>query len=205
MKVRSRLGFGILALLALFVAAVGASIAWWICAAACTAPTEAGGTPGAIVPLLIGAVSGLGAWVASGFLGRPITEIENARVQAMRTAERYAYIPAPKSYAEEDRVIAARAVLGDIATVLRAHARAQPWPVQLYCQWRGYDLDLAFLAMNGLHSMAGSPGYDNSTRKNNVNLLYLSLNAHAHLTADQIAELRRLVAQQRNDVEPLDK
>jgi hypothetical protein len=182
-----------LALLVLIVAALGGSLAWFTCAAAC--PATAGGS---VMPLFVGAVSGVATWILSSFVGKPILDVEAKRTAAMTMAERYSYMAEPHDQAQEDRVRAARAALRDAATELRAIERGQSQLVRLYCRWCGYDLSQAFLAMNGLRHMSGSPRYDDSTRKNNLNLLYLSLNAHGHLTADEVAELRKLVAEHEN-------
>jgi hypothetical protein len=131
----------------------------------------------------LGAVSGVATWVLSSFVGKPVLDIETKRTEAMKIAERFTYVAEPHDQAQEDRVIAARAALRDTATELLAIERGQSQLVRAYCKWCGYDLVQAFLAINGLRLMAGSPHYGNSTRKNNLDLLYLSLNAHDHLTA----------------------
>jgi hypothetical protein len=178
-----------LALLALIVALLGGSIAWFTCAAACPATT--GGT---MMPLFLGAVSGVATWILSNFVGKPILEIESKRTEAIKIAERYTYMAEPDDQAQEDRVRAGRAAIRDAGTELRALARGQSQLAQLYCRWCSYDLEQAVLAMNGLRQMAGAPRFGNSTRKNNLDLLYLSLNTHKHLTVAQVAELRRLVS-----------
>ena len=111
------------------------------------------------------------------------------------------YLAVPFDQPQQDRARVARAAIGDIATQLRAIERGASPLVRLYCKWCGYDLAEAFLALNGLRLMAGSPQFDDSTRKNNLDLPYVSLNAHNHLTAEQIATLRNLVAESRQQQE----
>jgi hypothetical protein len=167
-----------------------------------TGPDAAAMAPSGWEALLPNATQGaiaflvaLGAWFLANFLARPIIQVRDKRFEALRLAERHALTQPPWSQAEEARVSAVKSILLDISTELRTHARGQWWPVRLYCRLAGYNLDEAALAINGLQVMAGSMRFDDSTRMNNLNLVYMYLNAHRHLSADQIAELKRLVAE----------
>jgi hypothetical protein len=60
------------------------------------------------------------------------------------------------------------------------------FPARLYTKLRKYRLKDATDALQGLAQMAGDPQYDNSTRENNLNWLYISLQAAHHLSYHQI-------------------
>lgn len=151
--------------------------------------------PGSVLTATVAALVSLGTWFLVNFFAKPIVQIREKRFEALRVAEMYALTQPAMSQEGVERVVSAKRALLDIAVELRTHARGDAWPVLLYCWFAGYNLEEAVLALSGLRVMAGSPEFNDSTRMNNLNLVYLSLNARRHLSGDQIAELRKMIAE----------
>ena len=143
----------------------------------------------------IGAAVGVGAWVATNTVGGPILAIREMRMDSLRSVETLAYVRPALSEADEQRVRAAKDELNGLAASLRAQARGQNWAIRAYCGWMGYDLELAARALFGLAGMAGDPQYGDATKKNNIKLLCWALRADKHLSADEIAYLKRVMAE----------
>jgi hypothetical protein len=143
----------------------------------------------------IGAAVGAGAWVATNAVGGPILAIREMRMGSIRSVETLAFVSPASSEAGEQRVRDATDELNGFAASLRAQARGQNWAIRAYCHWMGYDLELAARALFGLARMAGDPRYGDTTKKNNAKLLCWALRADNHLSADEIAELKKLIAE----------
>ncbi len=141
-----------------------------------------------------GALLGLAAWLAVNFAGKPILAVRDARLEALRVAERYANV---SGWASEESAGTARRALADISSRLRSLCRGQGWPVRLYCRLMRYNLEEATLAINGLQHMAGEHAPE-QTRKNNLNLVYCSLNAYRHLSDNELLILKAALDEDSN-------
>ena len=142
---------------------------------------------GAYLGASLAAIAG---WFAINWVGRPILAVRSARLEAIRTAERYGRVSSGE--AEESVNIVIR-MLNDTVAKLRSLARAQEFYVHVYCLLMGYDLECAAKAVNGLAHLAG--GYHADTQKNNLNLVYYSLNAYRHLSTSELTILKSALAE----------
>jgi hypothetical protein len=197
---RTKLKLGKFVFLVVVVAATGSVIAWLICSSSCPVPADPGkdgspGGPSAVATWLSAAVAAVATWFLTSFLGKPLLDIRAKRLAALQIAERYGGIPEPTSEAGAARVTAARSALIDIAVDLRTLARGLSWPLAYYCRLARYDLDLAALVIGGISEMAGSDRYSQELKTNNLDVVYYSLNAYKHLSADRVAEVERLIAE----------
>ena len=102
--------------------------------------------------LLTGATAGMIAWAATHALVKPISLIRDKRLEVLQLAERYARL---RSSAGEERIGSARSSMADAAAAMRALSRGRVGVVNLYCWFRGYDLETAVLCLNGLTTMIG--------------------------------------------------
>jgi hypothetical protein len=134
----------------------------------------------------IAGVAGVLAWLATNWVGKPISDARHARIKALQVAEDNAHVG---SAAGEARITEARAALRDAVSTLRSIARGQPWPVPLYSRFFRYDLETAASALIELHNMAGEP-YGDERRHLVRDAVYVVLGAHKHLSAERINEIR---------------
>jgi hypothetical protein len=146
-----------------------------------------------LTTLLASAVTGVAAWVLTHFIARPILDIRQVRLKAISVGEMYANIPPPASRQDEEDIKAAKRAVFETIVGLRTHLRGQSWVVRMFCRALRYDLEGAITALGDLETVVGSR-YGYTTRKNLLNLLYLSLNAHTHMTNEQVVELRQWIA-----------
>jgi hypothetical protein len=139
-----------------------------------------------IIPLSA-VIAAVATWLAANFIGKPVLEVRKARLEAIEAAERYAFV---SSSAGWECANAASQALGDISSKLRSLSRGQDLPGRLYCRLMSYDLEMAAKAINGLQHMAGE-NISEQTRKNNLNLVYSSLNAYQHISNYDILILKK--------------
>jgi hypothetical protein len=118
-----------------------------------------------IPPGAVGALGFVVGGVLWHFFAKPILTIRDHRLKAIRCAERYAYIGLVDADTLE-LARTARTALIDAASDLRMHAEGQPWPVHLYVNVLGYNLEEAALALRGLAQMTGE-SYPEERRTNN--------------------------------------
>jgi hypothetical protein len=104
---------------------------------------------------------------------------------ALQSAERNAYV---SMHAEWEDIKRATNALNDIATNLRAFARSHSWVFGNYCKLMRFDLETASRALFGLAHRAGED-VSIEVRKNYLNIVYRSLNAYSHLSADELIKL----------------
>jgi hypothetical protein len=140
---------------------------------------------------LVGTVGSVAAWLVLHLIAKPLLQVREQRLDALRIGERYAYF---RRSEEDARVREVRRELFDIASKLRAQARGQSWPLRCYCWLLRYDLEGAASALNGLGNMAGDPGYADQDRQNFLNHVYISLSAHRHLSREALRAHRDMVA-----------
>ncbi len=139
-----------------------------------------------MLPVLGAALAALIAWLAAHLIGKPILAIRDARLEAIRVAERYAFVSNSASF---ETVSAADKSLLDVSSRLRSLSRGHGWPARLYCRWVGYDLEDAAGAISGLQHMAGE-NVPKQIRKNNLNFVYYSLNAYSHIPDEELTILK---------------
>ncbi|MFY9642436.1 MAG: hypothetical protein WCD20_00755 [Rhodomicrobium sp.] len=140
------------------------------------------------------ALTGLATWYATNLIGKPILAVRDARLEALRVAERYAYVAGSAS---EETVRVARSALADTTSRLRSLCRGQGWPARLYCRFMSYNLEGAAIAINGLCQMAGEHFHE-QTRQNNLNYVYYSLNTYGHIAEDKLLLLKAALAEHSN-------
>jgi hypothetical protein len=130
-------------------------------------------------------IAGIGGWFAANFIGKQMLDLSELRRSALRNAERYAFV---SSHPSEVAIVTASKALVDSAVSLRTLSRTQYWLNTAYCRILRYDLELAAIGLLGLAQMAGE-AVSESTRQNNLNLVYRSLNAYGHLSKADLAKL----------------
>jgi hypothetical protein len=137
---------------------------------------------------LLGAIRVVLAWFITNWVGKPIVDVRDKRIDALKAAEQNAYV----GYGSE-RVKEARAALNEAASALRSISRGHGWPVRLYCRFRRYDLEGAANQLIRLHNMTGEFGHDDKSRQVALDAIYLFLRAHQHLSRERIDEIKMRV------------
>jgi hypothetical protein len=110
--------------------------------------------------LLYASLSAALGWIGTQMAGKPILALREKREEALRVADRYAYIGWGSS---EELVRTGRRALFDVASSLRAMSRARGWALDLYCRCLEIDLEMASTALDGLGGIVGGP-HDNVAR-----------------------------------------
>jgi hypothetical protein len=128
-----------------------------------------------IYSILSAAVAGVLAWLATNWIGEPISAARNKRIKALQAAEQNSHIGGA---AGAERIAAAKAALNDAASALRSISRGHQWPVRLYCRFVRYDLEAAASGLIRLHNMTGDHGYDDKARQLALDAIYVFLGAH---------------------------
>jgi hypothetical protein len=141
----------------------------------------------------IGCVAGVLAWLATNWVGKPISDARHARIKALQVIEENAYVGGA---AGEARITEAKAALREAAGTLRSIVRGQPWAGRLYCALFEYDLEAAASALFGLHNMVGKPN-DRESRQLLRDAVYVVLGAHRHLSTERTNEIRAQLERER--------
>lgn len=145
--------------------------------------------------LLAGAGAAVAAWFAMDFVGKPVVALQQQRIAAVQTAERYAAVDADAAEAERDAAVKA---LFEAGVALRAYHRGWSTAVRMWCWARGYDLDLAAQCLFGLaEGPRGNIGIPPEARRNTLAALYVALGADKHLSREDVAAIRTMIAQTR--------
>jgi hypothetical protein len=140
-----------------------------------------------------GAITSVPTWIVSNIILKPISIVRDKRGEALQVGERFSFVTLA---APEERIRTVRYKLNDVASELRALARAQPWSARLYCHFLEYDLETSATLLMGLAEMAGT-GTPEGLRRNHVDALHWCLRAHRHLSADRIYEIQQMLADAR--------
>jgi hypothetical protein len=148
----------------------------------------------AVISLFLGAGGGLGAWAVSNFLGGPILETQRVRSEALRVANRYAFV---SSSSELDGVRAARSALADVASRLHSLWASGDVAVSHYCRLRRYNLRTAEFLLNGMLGFTGNDVHD-QIRRDQLDALHVALEACSHLSGERIASLRQMMDNEPN-------
>jgi hypothetical protein len=131
------------------------------------------------------------AWLAYNWAGKPILDMRTARLDSLKIAELYGFTG--YGYSEEE-TNKAKTTLSEVAVALRALSRSQRWSARLYCRALGYDLELASSVLMGLAGLVGAAlGKDNTSRRDGLDALYVSLAANQHLSAERTNEIREKI------------
>ncbi|ABD08142.1 conserved hypothetical protein [Rhodopseudomonas palustris HaA2] len=143
--------------------------------------------------LLASAGAAVAAWFAVYFIGKPVVALQDRRLEALQTAERYYAVDIRASEEVRD---AAEKALFEAGLSLRTLQRGWSTAVRLWCWVWGYDLDLAAQALFGLaEGPRGKIAIAPEIRKNTLDALYVALGAHKHLSAEAVQAIRRMIAQ----------
>jgi hypothetical protein len=144
---------------------------------------------------ILSAIAGVLAWVALNFAGAPVLALRKARQEALGIADRrWAISP---SASDEARSVAIKA-LNDAAAALVELRRADAIAVRRYCDWLGYDLELAAGCLRGL-AKGVRGGYSDEKRKRTRDALFVSLGAARGLSATEIATATEAIAIRRRE------
>jgi hypothetical protein len=150
-----------------------------------------------VLAVAFGGVATVPAWIALNWVGQPILAIERQRHEALRVADRYAFI-SPRE--NDDRIREIRRTLFDVGCSLRTDARSLPRPARVYRKLIGrYDFEGAADAILGLAEMAGDVRFHDSTRQNQLDWAYISLRAAHHLSSDRIQFVKEEVVKAKRD------
>jgi hypothetical protein len=145
--------------------------------------------------LLASAGAAVAAWFAVYFVGKPVVALQQQRIAALRTAERYYAVDASADEAERDEAVKA---LFESGIALRAYHRGWSTAVRMWCWAWHYDLDLATQALFGLaESARGTVQFPPDARRNTLNALYVALGAHKHLPRETVDAIHAMIAQSR--------
>ena len=125
--------------------------------------------------------------------------IREARLEAIKAAERYGNVSINSSEEEGDG--RTKCPGGYFVEPKRFLSRGQGWPARRYCRLMRYDLENAARAINGLQHMAGEYA-DEQTRKNTVNYVYYNLNAQGHLSDEDLLALRIALKERSQEIRP---
>jgi hypothetical protein len=139
---------------------------------------------------LYGGFSAVVIWFLVNMIGKPILAIRDARHEALRVAERYAYFGRTDI---EGRAAAVRREIYDTASGLTAHARGSSSLVRGWCRLAQYNLEAAASGLRGIGEMAGEQ-HDELTRQNTLSHVYVSLHADSHLSAEVLRQYRTALA-----------
>ncbi len=143
--------------------------------------------------VLAGAGAAIAAWVAVYFIGKPVVALQQQRIAALQTAERYYAVDMAATEAERDAAVQA---LFDAGIALRAYHRGWSTAVRMWCWARGYDLDLATQCLFGLaEGPRGKMTIPLDARRNTLAALYVALGADKHLSRETVAAIRTMIAQ----------
>ncbi|MCP9626149.1 hypothetical protein NML43_03485 [Rhodopseudomonas palustris] len=143
--------------------------------------------------LLASAGAAIAAWFAVYFIGKPVVALQQQRIAALQTAERYYAVDISASEPERD---AAAKALFEAGVALRAYHRGWSTAVRMWNWAWGYDLDLATQCLFGLAEGARSDAPTSpDARRNTLNALYIALAAHKHLPRETVDAIRRMIAQ----------
>jgi hypothetical protein len=145
-----------------------------------------------VTTTILAAIAGVLGWAASNFVGAPVLALRKTREEALKAADRY-WAVSP-SWSDEGRSNAIKA-LNDAASVLAGDGLADGIAVQRYCDWLGYDLEVAAGCLRGL-AAGGREGYSISDeeRQRTRNALFVSLGATRRLSPAEIAAATEAIA-----------
>lgn len=155
-----------------------------------------------MVNIIVGAITGISgsllAWLAFNWIGKPVLDVRSKRLETLQVIELHGYTGYGSS---EANVNASKAALSDIAMYLRSFARAQPWTARLYCRVLHYDMEFAASAIIGLADLVGEnlPA-GSTTRRDNVDAVYMALNAHQHMTPERIQTIKDRIFRAKEEV-----
>jgi hypothetical protein len=140
--------------------------------------------------LFAGGISGILGWVATHSIAKPISHINELRLQALQLAERNAYL---RTTASKERIQAARLAMQDVAVGMRVFARARHGVANLYFRFRAYDLETSARCLSGLMQMVGDDSFKDEHRRDNLDAIYYCLNADKHLTNTRRREIKLML------------
>jgi len=144
--------------------------------------------------LLYGALSAALGWIGTYMVGKPILALREKREEALRVADRYAYLRWGSS---EELVRTGRRALFDVSSSLRALSRTRSWALNLYCNFLEIDLEMASTALDGLGGIVGGP-YDNVARERQLDAIHWCLRAYRHLSAERIQAIQDMLSEARS-------
>ena len=140
-----------------------------------------------IVPCFVAIV----AWIAVNFVGAPVLALRKTRQEALGVAGRYWSVS--PSASDEARSNAVKA-LHDAATALVEQGRADPI-VRRYCEWLGYDLEMAACSLRGLaEGPRGQYSISDEERRITRDAVFVLLGATRHLSSADIAAANEGIA-----------
>ena len=148
--------------------------------------------------LLYGVLSAVLFWIGTSFVGKPINALREGIREALRAADRYAYVGYGSS---DDLVKTARRTLFDAASSLRSMWHMRSLAVSLYCRCRKIDLELGSWAITGLGSMVGGP-YDDTARRRQLDAIHVCLRATRHLSAERRLQIEIMLDEARHSEPP---
>jgi hypothetical protein len=105
-------------------------------------------------------VAGIASWLVTNVIATPLVQFWSDRRSALETLRKHGSVD---WRASEERVREALASVREAAARMMFYAEAGPVIVRLYARVRRYDLHLAGLALNGVHSTI----VDGNTSENN--------------------------------------
>ena len=142
--------------------------------------------------IIISAVAGIAAWFATNFLGRPILDLRECRLNALKIAERYSGVSLASSAGLRGTALTAYV---DAGNAFLAYSREGSIAVRLWCRVFGYDLEIAALCLFGLADGPRGHSVSNETRRNTLNALHVSLGAAHHLSRADLTKVRKLISE----------
>jgi hypothetical protein len=149
-----------------------------------------------ISSLVVPAFMGTAGWFGTHFVAKPILEVRETRLEALKIAERYLSVNFASSDELRDRALRA---MNDTASALRALSRERSLAVRFWCRLFGYDLHTSSRCLLGLaEGPRGEYQLGSKERTLTLNALFVSLGASQHLSRAEIAavkdEIKKAVA-----------
>ncbi|MFZ3178480.1 MAG: hypothetical protein WA150_11055 [Methylovirgula sp.] len=138
--------------------------------------------------VFLGLLASVIGWFGINFIGKPILKAEERRIEILRLGERYSSFGMGT---DDDRAMRAIKEINDALALVKPLYRSS-LIIRIYCRIRGYNFPLAEGILNGISHMIGRSNNDND-RLNQIDALYLALNATEHLPKKRVHEINEII------------
>jgi hypothetical protein len=152
-----------------------------------------------ILAPIVSSLVAIATWVAFNFAAEPVLALRKTRQEALGIADKFWAVNS--SWSDEGHRNAISAPNG-AAAALAEQRRADAVAVRKYCDWLGYDLELAARCLRGLaEGVRDEYSVSDETRKRTRDALFVSLGATRDLSAAEITAATEAIAAARREDE----
>lgn len=136
----------------------------------------------------VGSAVAVTVWLITNTVGRPLVSFWSDRREALRVVQQHGIVGDVSLERAREAAIAIRSA----AAAINVYAQSGPWIITTYCLLRGYNLQIAGGALNGLHHLVGN-NYSDDDFRNQCDAVRVSLGATRGLPNERVQEILRMI------------